>query len=146
MKEGQGQTVVIAWVILKDLTCSGKTLQCLKIPLLYLFAPTEYLTARPGRPRPAPALTDGQPWHQHSDPAGPSLSTVQLCHHSGSIHQQTDRVSGIKDRNRKANKKNPKHFFEGTLIFLANFFRLCWKRLRLSSHHKCVHLRIPALG
>lgn len=73
-----------------NLACSGKTLQHFHTPLLYLFAPTEYLTARP---RPAPALTDGQPWNQHSHPAGPAFTTVQLCHHSGSIHQQTDRVS-----------------------------------------------------
>lgn len=55
---------------------------------LFPFPAAEHLTARPGRPRPAPAvpLTNGQPWYQHSDPAGSAFSSVQLCHHSGSIH------------------------------------------------------------
>uniref|UniRef100_A0A8P4KJB2 cAMP responsive element binding protein 5b n=1 Tax=Dicentrarchus labrax TaxID=13489 RepID=A0A8P4KJB2_DICLA len=55
---------------------------------------SDHLTAWPGRPRSAPAfpLTDGQPRYQHSDPAGLALSSVQLRHHSGSIHQQTDRA------------------------------------------------------
>lgn len=73
---------------------NAATLSHTPVFCFYLFAPTEHLTARPDRPRPAPALTDGQPRNQHSHPAGPAFTSVQLCHHSGSIHQQADRVSG----------------------------------------------------
>ena len=73
---------------------------------LHFFA-AEHLIARPDRPRPAPAvpLTDGQPWYQHSDPAGPAISSVQLRHHSGSIDQQTDRVSRPSGWRNQQNKK-----------------------------------------
>lgn len=59
----------------------------------------DHLAARSVRPAPAVPLADGQPWHQHRDPAGPSLPSVQLRHHSGSIHQQTDRVSRLGPKN-----------------------------------------------
>ena len=94
VKEDQGQTVVIGGVTQK-IQHAWKEVVVFNIPFPPLFPPAEHLTARPDRPRPAPAfpLSDGQPRYQHSDPAGPALSSVQLRHHSGPIYQQADRVS-----------------------------------------------------